>query len=104
MKLVCFLVAAFTFLTGVALQLPTPTQSHALARSPPTRLTRSLALSAKKPNRKTEQPSDTPPKSNFLQLALTYATPWKNPNSIFIYFFLVIYGIDFFGLGPPPHD
>jgi hypothetical protein len=39
-----------------------------------------------------------------LDLILIYATPWKNPNSIFIYFFLVIYGIDFFGLGPPPHD
>lgn len=94
MRLGCLLVAALSLLPCDALQLSTLTQSHAHARSAQTRSTRGLTLPAKKSNGKREEINDTPPKANFLQLVLTYATPWRNPNSIFIYFFLVIYGID----------
>ena len=38
------------------------------------------------------------------KLILAYATPWRNPNSIFVYFFLAIYLIDALGLGPTAHQ
>jgi hypothetical protein len=44
------------------------------------------------------------PRSSPLDLVFIYLTPWKNPNSIFVYFFLFIWGVDFFGLGPATHS
>ena len=57
----------------------------------------------KNPSKLKAKAGEPPPKSSPLELVFIYLTPWKNPNSIFVYFILFIWGIDFFGLGPTPH-
>jgi hypothetical protein len=50
----------------------------------------SVALSAKKdtPNENEKEKSEWG-----LDLILVYMTPWRNPNSIFVYMFLIVYGL-----------
>ena len=48
--------------------------------------------------------SQPPEKSSPLDYFILYMTPWKNPNSIFVYFILIINLLSYLGLGPPPHD
>mmetsp|Transcript_17802 Transcript_17802/g.43961 ORF Transcript_17802/g.43961 Transcript_17802/m.43961 type:complete len:121 (+) Transcript_17802:1460-1822(+) len=45
------------------------------------------AYKKKEPAKKPEEKEQTPP----LKLLIAYMTPWRNPNSIFVYLFLLVY-------------
>ena len=57
----------------------------------------SVQLPAMKPGtggKKDAETTDrTDPDQSALGMVLLYLTPWRNPNSIFVYMFLVLYGL-----------
>ena len=63
------------------LLLPTPSYRRAFGSSAP--------LAAKKKDNSDDKESMSDP----LQLLLLYMTPWKNPNSIFVYMLAILYAL-----------
>jgi hypothetical protein len=59
--------------------------STASSRRPPT--TALFAAGKKKKPSTVEEP---PPKVDGLRMLLAYATPWRNPNSIFVYMIVIL--------------
>ena len=50
-----------------------------------------VALEAYKKKEPVTAPKEEKEKTPPLKLFLAYATPWRNPNSIFVYLFLAVY-------------
>lgn len=61
------------------------TCSMTTSRRPPT------VLFAGKQQKKKPSKIEPPPKVDGLSMFLAYATPWRNPNSIFVYLILIVY-------------
>jgi hypothetical protein len=95
----CCLIFAMSAMTAEAFQMPPNAVSAVLSR-PSSKAVEEFSspafshsqLSAYKRNKKNstkgkteEEPEKKP------NLVLAYLTPWRNPNSIFVYLFLIVY-------------
>ena len=80
LSLLCFVAASNAFVIP-----PPSTQLTTTTTTAPA----TTALWAKKKNAKPEKKQITDP----LELLILYATPWRNPNSIFVYLFGLLYAL-----------
>lgn len=66
----------------------------------------STSASALHVKQKKQTPSDVPKRERVespLELFVLYATPWRNPNSIFVYLFLIVYALGKYSEAHPPN-
>ncbi|CAJ1947905.1 unnamed protein product [Cylindrotheca closterium] len=64
-----------------------PNKSTTIIHKPRTSVAMEAYKKRERAAKKAEEKEKTPP----LTLFISYMTPWRNPNSIFLYMFLVVY-------------